>query len=332
MRKNGDPILISFPHWQLVTRWEGATSTLAAAVAARWQGVMIQAGDDGEATHCPTVRLAIRSADDCAQKSVAPQHTVVGRKWRVRFEAGKGSTITIGGGLEPSCEHLAGALELALIHALAMRGAAVVHACCFSIWGQSVLALGPGRVGKSTLTAAALAAGGRVVSDDSVVVAVGHGKQTFATFFRRHLVFRDGVKEKLLRDFAKVLQLSPWVDGRRWILSRDHLGDFGLVQTPLNQVWLLAGRVEDDSTVIGRLSAAEVLAAAMQGGAPLFLSVHFPQEREATLPVLSLLAEQLPAFKVATGPDLLERPGVVLRGLLESTGYAAQAAREKSCD
>ena len=70
-------------------------------------------------------------------------------------------------------------LEMALTHALAMSGYVVNHAAAFEIDGTAVLAVGPTRAGKSTLSAAALAAGGAVVSDDSRDSRAGWRRRAF---------------------------------------------------------------------------------------------------------------------------------------------------------
>jgi len=57
-------------------------------------------------------------------------------------------------------------LETALIHTLAMGGCVVNHAAAFDVDGAALLVVGQSRAGKSTLSAAVLAAGGSVVSDD----------------------------------------------------------------------------------------------------------------------------------------------------------------------
>lgn len=55
------------------------------------------------------------------------------------------------------------------------RGLLPVHASCFEIDGRAVLVAGAGAAGKSTLAAAALRAGHRVLSDDITVLSVAPG-------------------------------------------------------------------------------------------------------------------------------------------------------------
>lgn len=327
-------LFISFPRWQLVVRFEAATAEIAAAVASRWDGIIVRPPADECASTCSTVRfvreppakkqsrshIAFFHDDERADREAVGLEEIEGPTWTLRFEHGKGSAVTaIPGASQPAFERVAGALELALIHALALRGSSVIHACCFTFGGRSVVALGPSNAGKSTLAAAVLVAGGAVVSDDSVVVGLREGDRLHASFFRSALIFRAGAEDCLLRGFAGFLRPIRWSNGVRWAIPRHRLGASALPLTGVDEVWLLVGRQGVVSAITGRPSSAEVLSSVAQGGAPLFLSARFPAERVAAMPALRFLAERIPRYSVSLGPDLLQQPLEVIRGVLEST-------------
>lgn len=325
---------ISVPRWRLTVRFETTTLELGAAVAARWDGIIGGPFPAEGVEKCPTIRFVEESeiAEQCswqiksffddglARRQEEGSERIETPSWAIRFEPGKGSEITTISKKRPlAFGEVAGAVELALIHALALRGSWVVHGCCFEFGGRSVLALGPSYAGKSTLAAAVLAAGGAIVSDDSVVVKLGDDNRLHASFFRDALIFRNHMGNGLLRRFAGSVQILFRSKGVRWAIRRQSLGASARSVTGVDEVWVLEKRQGLPSVVTGKASSAEVFASVVEGSAPLFLSGQFPRERELLLPVVRLLSEGVPRFSVALGPDLLAEPLEVIRRLLERT-------------
>lgn len=74
-------------------------------------------------------------------------------------------------------------MGLALPHLLGASGAAVLHASCASKDGIAVAFLGPQRAGKSTVAAALLTQGWRLLADDAVVLSVGGARIRVAPSF-----------------------------------------------------------------------------------------------------------------------------------------------------
>ncbi len=111
-------------------------------------------------------------------------------------------------------------LEAALIHALAMGGCVVNHAAALAVEGVELLAVGPSRAGKSTLSAAVLAAGGAVVSDDSVILGFDDEGVPSAGALRRNLWLRDGSVELLPEALRARLWETASFGERRWGLER----------------------------------------------------------------------------------------------------------------
>ncbi|CAA7615400.1 HPr kinase [Candidatus Terasakiella magnetica] len=81
------------------------------------------------------------------------------------------------------------------------RGLLPLHASCVEVDGRAIAFAGPSGVGKSTLAAALLAQGWRLLSDDVTVVDLG-----------RALVLPSFPRQKLWQDSLEALALSP---GRR---------------------------------------------------------------------------------------------------------------------
>ena len=95
----------------------------------------------------------------------------IGGQVRVQLDADK-SLMTVSHPnvpLDAAIEHVVA--DAALPHYLALKGHAVLHASAVEFRGSAVLALGDSGVGKSTLAAALVRAGGRLISDDAVVIS-----------------------------------------------------------------------------------------------------------------------------------------------------------------
>ncbi len=210
----------------------------------------------------------------------------------------------------------AGSVEVvgvALEHALALHGAAVLHAAAVEVNGVGMVVVGGREAGKSTLAAAVLASGGRVASDDAVVL---DGPGMAVRPLRRDLWFRAGSWRLLPPGLARGLEevVLPWE--RRWVLRRSRCGRAAAdTVRPVVLVELRRDRRLSEFRV-RRLAAGEALAALIRAGSPLFLAPRYREERAALLPVLARAAERLPAFEVRMGRGLLDEPAGTLASLV----------------
>ena len=208
-------------------------------------------------------------------------------------------------------------LEVAMSHALALNGYVVNHAAAIEIGGNSLLAVGRTHAGKSTLSAAALAAGGTVVSDDSVILGLDDEGSPSVGALRRDLWLRDGSEELLPEaQRARLWETSSFGE-RRWGLER--AASPGLFRTRMRpQAIVLLGR---DLRLRGfrlrRVSSAEGLAGLILASSALFLSGRYPIERKRCMPVLTELVDSVPCFEVRMGRALVEEPVATVRRLAE---------------
>jgi len=201
-------------------------------------------------------------------------------------------------------------MEFALAHAAAWNGHYVVHAAAVEMGARRWLVSAPSRHGKSTLAAAVLACGGRLVSDDSVVIGRDTEGRIVAGALRKDLSLRRGSLELLPDALRRKLCLCPSALESRWVLAREHCDRFLLVSAPEGGlVWRRDRRRR--RFVLERLNQAETMAHWIGAGSPLFVSRPSPVRG----PLLELLAEfagRSVGLRVTMGRGLLERPCEVL--------------------
>ena len=210
-------------------------------------------------------------------------------------------------------------LEMAVIHALALEGIPVFHGAGFTLGGSAVLALGQSGAGKTTLAAAAIRAGGKVISDDSVIALRRRSGSLSVQPFRRDLQVRPGSRRLFPRAVAPLLKPLPGALEPKWTLRRGDAPCF-TDDVSLNRIWILTLDRRLQGCRIRPLHQAEALVALIQGSSPLYLSERYPGERAALMPVLRSLVERVPAYGVRMGRALLEDPVAELEGLLAYQG------------
>ncbi len=208
-------------------------------------------------------------------------------------------------------------LETALIHALAVGGYVVNHAAAFELDGAALLAVGPSRTGKSTLCAAALAAGGMVVSDDSVILGLDDGGLPSAGALRRDLWLRDGSVELLPEALRARLWEGSSFGERRWGLERAAFPEVFRNMVRPQAIVLLHRDRRVKGYQLRRVSSAEGLAGLILASSPLFLSGRYPVERERCMPGLLALVNNVPCFEVRMGRALVEDSAATVRRLVE---------------
>jgi hypothetical protein len=206
-------------------------------------------------------------------------------------------------------------LEAAMSHALALRGHVVNHAAAFEIDGAGLLAVGRTRSGKSTLSSAVLAAGGAVVSDDSVILGLDGGGNPSAGALRRDLWLRDGSEELLPAAMRTRLWEVSSFGERRWGLARaDFPASFRTSVQP-RAIVLLRRDLRIRGYALRRVSAGDGLARLILASSALFLSGRYPLERGRCMQCLVELANGAPCFEVRMGRALVEDPVATVRRL-----------------
>jgi hypothetical protein len=208
-------------------------------------------------------------------------------------------------------------LEMAMSHALAMRGLVVNHAASFEVDGTALLAVGPTHAGKSTLSAAALATGGAVVSDDSVILGLdGKGGPSVGAL-RRDLWIRDGSVELLPKLLRAQLRETSSFGERRWGLERAAFPEVFWTRVQPQAIVLLRRDLRVRGFVLRRVSSAKGLVGLVLASSSLYLSSRYAIERERCLPGLMKLVNSAPCFEVRMGRALVEEPAATVRRLVE---------------
>lgn len=173
------------------------------------------------------VQQALSSGDIRHRRAENEDHLLLpGAKVRI-WPGRRAATIAVHPDLFDRFDLVQLATEGALTRALASYGAVCIHAAAFEIEGIPILAVGPSGAGKSTLTAVALAAGGRVVSDDSLIL----GRSTDGTIIvrpsRPDLLFRDPSPELLPSNLrSRLIPVSVGGQPKWWLRRQDQPSSF----------------------------------------------------------------------------------------------------------
>ncbi len=208
-------------------------------------------------------------------------------------------------------------LEMAMSHALAMQGLVVNHAASFEVDGTALLAVGPTHAGKSTLCGAALAAGGAVVSDDSVILGLDAGGAPSVGALRRDLWIRDGSVELLPKPLRAQLWETSSFGERRWGLERAAFPEVFRTRAQPQAIVLLHRDLRVRGFALRRVSSAKGLVGLILASSALFLSGRYKQERERCMPGLLALTNSAPCFELQMGRALVEEPAATVRRLVE---------------
>lgn len=225
----------------------------------------------------------------------------------LHLELDKGTTV---GALLPECLSTYGVLEdliaIALSPHLRRRGLFLIHAFAAALNDRVLLLVGDIGSGKTTTGMALLAAGWRVLSNDSPIIQTGGlvrsypgvlaaYPDTFARFAAtRHLAADvENVRSKLTVPIESIWP-GCWLDS----------GPIGAVCFP---------SVEQRSAhAVEKLTASQALARLLPHAVEQWDRALIPQH----LAVLRELIEAAPAFQVRLGPDVGALP-VLLQGLLQ---------------
>jgi len=205
-------------------------------------------------------------------------------------------------------------LYLLLAQQWARAGLMLVHGAAFEFEGKGILALGDKGAGKSVLTAAALAAGARVVSDDWVMVGFDQSGGLRAERLRDFLMLRHGQACDRLLAALPELRSDPLRNRPKSVLRMED-------QPPELQAHLTSTCIIDRLLLLrrprtGRMpyserkpaTSAEALSAVIHATMPLLFSRHFEHEAKRLRATAGTLATRIGAGHVQTGTDMLEDP------------------------
>ena len=223
-------------------------------------------------------------------------------------------------------DHLEPLLEAALGHAMAARGECFLHGAALELRGRRLLVLGASGSGKSTLAAAVAASGGRIVSDDCLILGRVDA-QPVARAARRNVWLRPTSAALVPALAGRRLRTIAAPDGRL-CLDRELSAEAFLLSIEPDVLVVLepgaAFRTEtaahsSSAVTTRRLTQAESLAALLRETSALYVTeARFERRRRRLLLLLTLLAERLPAVEVRLDSRLLSEPEESLAALLEA--------------
>ena len=214
-------------------------------------------------------------------------------------------------------------LNLLLAQQWARSGIMMMHAACFEFGGVTTLVVGRKAAGKSILSMAALAAGGRVISDDWLLVALDPGGSAVAERLREFLMLREGWAGTQLRELLVDLPTQSASPRPKHTIALDRVPPDIQTRFPaaatVDQIWRLqrprAGRSRD--TRSEALQQHHALAAIIESTMPLLYGAAFPAERRQLMHTAARLADGTRLRTVETGTDLIEAPRATLERILE---------------
>lgn len=204
---------------------------------------------------------------------------------------------------------LAGALGVALIRCLSITGTLVLHAAVLHYNGLGLLLLGPSGAGKSTLCAASLRAGGRIVSDDVVLVAQkpssaqGAGRVS-AYPFRRDMYLRAATRDLLPPQLVANLKPERRLSGWKLRLGRDLTPAGFSAMEPLDCIAVLGQGARPEHSRASALRSGDTFGHVLSGR----LYQLTPIVRRPLMAAALRLATSLPAVTLDVGTNLLHSP------------------------
>lgn len=198
----------------------------------------------------------------------------------------------------------------------ARLGCLCVHGALLRLHGTGVLLLGASGSGKSVAAASALRAGGELVTDDYLLLALPAGVPT-GERLRNYLSLRQSaLSARLLMDGS-----DRWnADGNRLFLPIA-TGDRRFPACArIDRIWVLSppASAHPDRARLEPLSQAQVWAGLVGATQPLLLGPSFPHEREHMTAALKQLLAATVAARLDPGHDMVDEPDAAWRRLLRA--------------
>ena len=217
----------------------------------------------------------------------------------------------------PSSTELALLIDLGVNHLLARQGLPVLHSCAFDLSGVSVVGLGDSFSGKTTVSVAAMRAGGRVVSDDSVLAAPGVDGRVVLIPVRSYGWLRGRTREIIPSELREKMVENQENGRPRWVLNRADGGGHFVERSMPDAVWVQSIDRRLNDSRIEPVDHGQVFAALIRASSPLYLSSHCPETRGKLIPFFRSICAQCRGYRVRLGRRLLEDPEGEMERLTE---------------
>ncbi|WP_200237494.1 hypothetical protein [Thiohalocapsa halophila] len=214
-----------------------------------------------------------------------------------------------------SAPAVGGVIDAAACYLLEQQGGFFLHGACFALGSASVIAVADSGAGKSSLSAAAVASGGRLISDDSLLVAPGVADERVLVYPNRaDASFLPDTASLLPHSLQRLLQDGATTPTGKLVLSRLAApGHFQACSAPTHLL-LLDAQDRNEQTRVTPASQAQALSALIGASSRLAFSRLAPDS--AALRTAKMLATALPAFRVRVSNGLIESPVRTLQTLL----------------
>jgi hypothetical protein len=197
-------------------------------------------------------------------------------------------------------------LGLALPHLVHARGRHVLHASGVSRGEDAVAFLGLPRAGKSTVAAALVRRGWRLLADDALAVATSAGRATADAAFPAIRLFEQAVRWFAAPGTTPVVRIAPAAD-KWWVLLDQGRQWHGPAPARLRCLCVLDGAGRPEGRLRGNDAVLAVMAASYRSpaedGDRTAVDFHAAHALAATVPVIRLAmpAELPPPDALAAG-------------------------------
>lgn len=213
------------------------------------------------------------------------------------------------------------ALMAMVEHVWLSSGAFFLHSALLRIQGYGILILAPRATGKSIVSAAALAAGGELISDDWLAVSrTQGGDAVLAERMRNFFLWRQSAAFGALLPSLRARGIEPHLGRLKWALRPEGDDPHFPPTARIDQVWVLRrprfARSETSETV--PLPATSVLHAVMEASMPSHWGPHFPNLRQQLMQTMNCLIRTTVRLSVCAGLDLVRTPAGTLSALIRA--------------
>ena len=199
-------------------------------------------------------------------------------------------------------------LATAVAQQWARLGAVTLHAAAVQIQGVHILLLGRKGTGKSTACLSAIAAGGKVVSDDWLLAHLAQDKQPRIVSLRRKLLIRNGAAARTLLSKIPEVRTRRLSDRPKEILeeaSRYSTPEMHGIDALLVLQRPRAAR--PTQSAIQACPPNQAFSAMISAATPLFYSRSYPHERCQLVTIASRMLSAR-SFHAVLGADLCADP------------------------
>ena len=208
-------------------------------------------------------------------------------------------------GHECTDDRFARSLNLALSQQWARAGLMMVHGAGMVLADSGALILGPKASGKSTLTAAVLAEGGRAVSDDWMLAGFDSEGQARMERTRGFLMLRSSwATERLLSSHAGLAFRTQGKRPKHMLAADPEDSRFPISNRVDHIVLLQRPSSRPQQSQRNPAPPQQALAALIAAGMPLLFSDRFPEERHNLTVLANSMLSGLPIDSLVCGLDI----------------------------